>query len=477
MTAHPALLIVDDDPEYLKALRLTLGEDYEVSCAQTLDEAHERLTPAIDVVLVDVRLTSNGDGRDGLRLLDAIRQVRPIAVVVMTGYGDIDVAVDAMKRGATDFVQKARLDARELKNVLRRALETSRLARRVAQLEEDIHRLEPWELVGDHPRIHEVRRLVEMVAADGYSTVLIRGETGSGKELVARAVHQRGWRKGDPFVAVALPALTTSLIDRELFGNVRGAFTDAREARPGFIQKAAGGVLFLDEIGDLSAEVQPKLLRFLDTRTYTPVGSTNENRVDLQVVCATNRPLESAVREGSFREDLYYRLRTVEIVLPALRERAQDIPLIVDHFLFQFRRQARTKVAGVTQNALAVLARYPFPGNVRELSSIVERAMMMASRNDHTMIDVDDLPVELSIAATRGSNGDGQSIDLDAELARMELTLMERALYAAEGRKSEAWRMLGLNDRFALLRRVKRIREHYPSLIEVFPLLRSRYGE
>jgi DNA-binding NtrC family response regulator len=479
----PRLLIVEDDPDYLHALEQALAQEFSISSASCLEEAHRQLRANLDLVLLDVRLTEEEQGgREGLVLLEAIQQILPqVPVVMMTAYGDIDLAVEAMKLGATDFVQKARIDIREFRKVLRNALERSRLARRVAELEEEMQRLEPWEMVGDHPRIQEVRKLVEMVANDGYSTVLIRGETGTGKELVARAVHTRGWRKEAPFVSVALPALAPSLVERELFGHVRGAFTDARESRPGYIEKAAGGVLFLDEIGELTTEIQPKLLRFLDSRAYAPLGSTVENKVDIQVVCATNRNLEEAIKVGVFREDLYYRLRTVEITLPPLRERVEDIPLLVDHFLFQFRRQGRTHLAGITRAALSSLARYSFPGNVRELRSVVERAMMLANVNDHALIDVEDLPLEVQspkqFAVSGAAPVIGEGVNLDAELARVELGYMEKSLELTEGRKTEAWRLLGLNDRFALLRRVKRIREQYPQLLEQFPLVRDRYAE
>ena len=231
----------------------------------------------------------------------------------------------------------------------------------------------------------------------------------------------------------------------------------------------------------MTAEIQPKLLRFLDSRVYAPLGSTAENKVDIQVVCATNRNLEEAIKAGVFREDLYYRLRTVEITLPPLRERVEDIPLLVDHFLFQFRRQGRTRLAGIAQAALSRLARYSFPGNVRELRSVVERAMMLANVNDHALIDIEDLPLEVQspkqVAVSGAAPVIGEGIDLDAELARVELGYMEKSLEVTEGRKTEAWRLLGLNDRFALLRRVKRIREQYPHILEQFPLVRSRYAE
>jgi DNA-binding NtrC family response regulator len=475
----PLVLIVDDDANYRRVVEAALLTDFDVVSAADVESANQKLTLDLSLVLLDLRLNDAVDAdRESLKLLEALHQSRHVPIVIMTAYGDIDTAVEAMKRGASDFIQKARTDARELRKVIANAIEKSRLERRVAELEEEMHRLQPWDLIGSHARIQEVRQLIEMVAADGYTSVLVRGETGTGKEIVARAVHDRGWRKDAPFVAVALPALTPTLVESELFGHVRGAFTDAHETRQGYIQKAAGGVLFLDEIGDLTADLQPKLLRFLDGRAFSPIGSPSPTQVDLQVVCATNRNLEEAVRAGDFREDLYYRLRTVEIIIPPLRERLEDVPLLVDHFLFQFRQQARTRVAGVASDALHQLSRYAFPGNVRELKGIVERAMMMAALHSHALIELDDLPHDVAASITpRVQMTDGDNFDLDGELARAELGHIERALRKTEGRKSEAWRLLGLNDRFALLRRVKRIRDQYPHLVSEFPLIQSRYAD
>jgi DNA-binding NtrC family response regulator len=477
------LLIVDDDQEFLRVLESALEKEFTVILTSTAEEAKHNLGKGIGLILLDVRLKEEDDtaNKDGVRLLEFIRQTRPeIPVVMMTAYGDIDVAVEAMKLGAADFIQKARADVREFRKALRNALERSRLERKVAELEEDLRRLEPWELVGDAPKIHEVRNLVDIVAQDGYCTVLVRGETGTGKELVARAIHSRGWRKDAPFVAVSLPALPRELAEAELFGHTRGAFTDAREARVGYIEKAQGGVLFLDEIGELAPEIQVKLLRVLETKTFALVGSTQEITVDVQVVTATNRDLEQAIKQGKFREDLYFRLKTIEIPLPPLRQRIEDIALLTDHFLFLFRQQGRTKLAGISPDALMHLAAYSFPGNARELKAIVERATMIASSNRHSLIEMSDL--QLKVQQPSGllpqptlMQLSERGIDLGEELARTELDYIQQALCLTEGKKTEAWRLLGLNDRFALRRRVKRIGEAYPDLINIFPLVSRLY--
>jgi DNA-binding NtrC family response regulator len=476
--ARSNVLIVDDDVEYLGLLRQGLSRDFEVLTAQTADEANRRLHFPIDAMLLDLRLNGGGnEDRAGIRLLDAVREVRPIPVIIMTAYADVDAAVEVMKLGAADFIQKARVNLDELRKILVHIIERSRAERRAAEFEEEIHRIEPWDLIGGNRRLTEVRELIDAVAQGGHATVLVRGETGTGKELVARAIYTRGPRKAGPFVAVALPALAPTLIERELFGHLRGAFTDAREGRQGYIQKASGGVLFLDEIGDLAVELQPKLLRFLDSRSFTPVGGTTDIPVDVQVVCATNCNLENAVQTGAFREDLYYRLRSIEVVLPPLRERLDDVPLLVDHFLFVLRRQGHTRVAGITTTALDRLCRYRFPGNIRELRAIVERAVMMAGVHSNPMIDVDDLPAEITASAPLiREPREGEQINLDAELARAELACIERALQITEGRKSDAWRLLGLNDRYALRRRVKKIRDDHPDFINDYPSVRACYA-
>ncbi len=481
--AKQKVLVVDDNAEFRDALGDALEDDFDIELAASTEEAQRKLAGDIGVVLLDVRLKEDGVNKDGLLLLEAIRQnQQELPVVMMTGYADIDMAVEAMRLGATDFVQKSSVDVREFRKVIEKALEHSKDKRRIASLEDDLRRLEPWELVGDDSKIHDVRRLVEMVAQDGYSTVLLRGDTGTGKELVARAVHSRGWRKQGPFVAVSLSALPGNLIEAELFGHMKGAFTDARETRVGYVEKAQGGVLFLDEIGELPPEIQVKLLRFLETRTFARLGSTREIAMDVQIVAATNRDLEQAIRQGQFRDDLYFRLKSMEIRIPPLRERPEDIALLSDHFLFMFRQLGRTKLAGISPGALRLLSSYSFPGNVRELKTIIERSMMFADNQKHALIEANDLPLDVQQVSKYPTQPgmlplSEEGINLDAELARIELGYIQNALQQTEGKKTEAWRVLGLNDRFALRRRVKRIGEAYPHLINSFSLVQKLYYE
>ena len=478
------VLIVDDDAAFSGALGEALEDDFRIATAASPEEAERKLVEGADILLLDVRLKDEVGNRDGLVFLQALGQTNPgLPVVMMTNYADIDIAVDAMRLGASDFVEKSRVDSREFRKVIKGALDRSRLERRNAALEEDLRRLEPWKLVGDDEKIHEVRKLVDMVAQDGYTTVLVRGDTGTGKELVARAVHSRGWRSQAPFVPVSVAALPRDLIEAELFGHVRGAFTDARASRVGYVEKAQGGVLFLDEIGELTPDIQVKLLRFLETRTFARLGSTQEVSVNIQIVAATNRDLDKAIRDGQFREDLYFRLKAMEIHIPPLRERPEDVALLCDHFLSMSRQQGQTKLAGISPAALKLLSRYPFPGNVRELKAVIDRAVMFADGNRHLLIEPSDLPPDVrqgaagptqpAAAAPIGEEG----IDLDAELARVELSYIENALQLTDGKKADAWRLLGLNDRFALRRRVKRVGEVYPHLIKSFPLVQKLYYE
>jgi len=475
------ILIVDDDPEYRTALSEALEREFVITLAASAEEAKKKLNKGLNAVLLDVRLKDESTAnKDGLVLLEVIRQLQPdLPVVMMTNYGDIDMAVEAWRLGAADFIQKSRLDIREFRKVLRNAIELSTLKRNYSSLKEDYQRYEPWEMVGDDPKIQAMRDLIDQVAQDGFSTVLVRGETGTGKELVARAVHSRGWRSKGPFVA--LPVLSRDLIESQLFGHSRGAFTDAKQTNIGYLEKAHGGVLFLDEIGDLPFDMQVKLLRFLETRTFARLGSTQEITVDIQVVAATNRELEAAVKQGQFREDLYFRLKSIDIRVPPLRERPDDIALLADHFLSIYRQQGRTKMTGISPAAIELLKKYSFPGNVRELDTFVQRAMM-GNQNRQALIEPADLPLEVQQFSVSQSEpvrvpiGEG-AINLDAELARLELAYIQEALQLTEGKKADAWRLLGLNDRFALRRRVRRIGEAYPHLINSFSLVQKLYYE
>jgi DNA-binding NtrC family response regulator len=384
-----------------------------------------------------------------------------------------------MKLGAADFIQKTRMDIREYRKAIQNVLERTRLEKKVSVLEEDLHRLEPWEIVGDDPKILEIKRLVDMIAKDGQTTVLIRGKTGTGKELVARAIHERGIRKKEPFVPVAISALSPTVVESELFGHEKSAFTGADRRKIGYIEKADGGVLFLDEIGELNPEIQIKLLRFLDNKTFSRMGSTDEIEVDLQLLAATNKDLEKAVEEGDFRADLYYRLKTIQIFLPTLAERIEDISKLAYHFLSFFRAQGRTKIEKISDSAMQLLKRYDWPGNVRELKNCIERAIIFAERNGHSQITPEDLPYDIqsspSVPTDLPVQLSQEGINITEELAKVELAYIEKALKMVDGKKTEAWKLLNYNDRFAMRRRIEIIADKFPHLLDEFPYVKEKY--
>ena len=478
--SKPILLLVDDNEEFVNSLKRVLRGEYEVRSATTQATALQLLSPPPDIALLDMRLKEEEpENREGIALLETLRQQLPqLPVLMNTAYGDVAAAVECVRLGAVDFIEKPRADIREIKTRLARALEQARLWRRVSELEQELNLIEPRDIIGASPQMQEIKQSIEAVAGDGRVTVLIQGESGTGKELVARALHASGWRRSEPFVPVVLAALPPDLLEGELFGHEAGAFTDARKRHLGYLERARDGVLFLDEIADLDARLQIKLLRFIEEREFQRLGSTVPVSVDMQVVAATNADLRARVEEGKFRDDLYFRLKGFEIKIPPLRERAQDIPLLVEHFIDIFHQQGR-KVLRFSPQAMDSLLCYPWPGNIRQLRNATESALFRAGYRKHMQVEPEDLPTELSEGqppSTGPTSLDFDGLMLGQALAKTELSLIERALGQAQGKKNEAWKLLGLNDRFALRRRVKRIAEHYPKLFREFSLVRSAYG-
>jgi len=470
------VLVIDDDVMFGKSIERSLRDEFNVSVAVSPERAHPLLWQA-DAVLLDVVLDeSDPQDRMGLTLLTQFHRERPqVPIIIMTAYGNTEMAVEAMKSGAVDFLPKP-LDLVKLKTTLRNVLRQAQLINRLGALEGDLHRIEPVELVGRSEKVSEIRTLIDYIAADGYVSVLVTGETGTGKELVARLIHERGWRSEGPFVPLSLAALPVSIIERELFGHEKGAFTDAKGSEPGYIEQANKGVLFLDDIDAASLEVQVKLLRFLEQRSFFRLGSTRPISVDLQVISATNHDLMVLMKEKKFRQDLYYRINALQIYLPPLRERADDIPILAEHFLALLRRQGRSYAKTISKEAFDAMAAYQWPGNVRELRNAVEKAALISSFKRREMIELQDLPIE--VQKPRGDHDRGafpvcladNGVDLEKEKARLELSYIEEALRKTGGRKAETWKLLGLNDRFALRRRVKKLMEKHPELISDFPL-------
>jgi two-component system, NtrC family, response regulator AtoC len=452
------LLLVDDEGAFRRAIADFLeGAGFDVTQASSVAEAIERLERyAYDIVLTDLRLP---DG-EGTAVLQAARSLYPdIVVLVVTGHGSIRAAVDAIRQGAADFVTKPfQLD--ELQLALDRALERRRLEAENTYLRQqlrDRYRLD--QLVGRSPGMQELFSVIETVAAT-TSTILVTGETGTGKELVARAIHTLSPRAQERFVALHCGAIPEALLEAELFGHVRGAFTGAVANRPGRFELAHRGTLFLDEIGTMAASLQTRLLRALQEREVERLGEGRPIRVDVRVVAATNANLEAMVADGTFREDLYYRLNVIPLRLPPLRERREDIPLLVRHFLARLGEQAVPPRRGVvfSQEAMRRLMAFDWPGNIRQLENSVERALALSP--GRTQIDVSVLPPDV-----RGQDGEKQAVpvalpdegfDLEQQMARLEGGFIRQALVRTEGNRSRAADLLGVK-RTTLVEKVKRL--------------------
>jgi len=452
------LLIVEDEA----ALRETTAErlvdhGYQVVAVTSGEEAVERLSEfAFDVVLTDLRLP----GIDGREVLGAaIERYPEIVGIVMTGFGTVKDAVEAIKRGAAEFITKP-FQFDQLLHVLASALEQRRLRSENAYLRsqlEDRYRFEG--LVGRSRQMRELFDLLETVSAS-TSTVLVTGETGTGKELAARAIHHNSRRRAHRFVALNCSAVPETLLEAELFGHVRGAYTGAVANRAGRFEVADRGTLFLDEVGTMSVALQAKLLRVLQERELERIGDTRTIKIDVRVIAATNADLPQLVQDGLFREDLYYRLNVIPIGLPPLRERREDIPLLVRHFVNRLsQQQTPAREVTVTQEAMRRMMAYGWPGNIRQLENAVERALALGG--ERTQIDVEDLPPELKnsaaleqpVAVTLPDGG----VELPAFLANIERGLISQALNETDGNKQRAAQLLGLK-RTTLVEKVRRLR-------------------
>jgi DNA-binding NtrC family response regulator len=434
------VLVVDDEKPQRDILQMILeAEGYETTSAgnarQALSAVREN---AFDVVLTDLKMPD----MNGIALLEELIAIQGgLMVILMTAHGSIGSAVDAMRKGAFHYLTKP-LEKDELLLVLRRAMERSNLMHENRMLREQLRdRFRLENIVGAHGAMQEVFRTVFKVAASN-STVLLYGESGTGKELVARAIHYESDRKRRPFYAVNVAALPESILEAELFGYEKGAFTGASARKIGLFEQASGSTLFLDEVGDLKRDLQAKLLRTLQEREILRVGGTERIRIDVRIIAATNQDLEKAVREGGFREDLYYRLNVIAVVLPPLRDRRTDIPLLVEHFIAKY---AGGRPRGMSEEALKILMAYEWPGNVRELESVIERALILG---EGSAIAPADLPasVRAGIGPARGTL-DFEIPDSGIDLESLERSLMLRALEKASGNVSKAARLLGLSRR------------------------------
>ncbi|MBW2396572.1 MAG: sigma-54-dependent Fis family transcriptional regulator [Deltaproteobacteria bacterium] len=443
------ILIVDDD----EALRDSLGmflaaEGFDVILADGAVKALELLEAApVDLVLCDLRMP----GTDGLELLPQIHMRLPgVTVLMMSAYGSADLAIEAMQRGAYDYLAKP-FQPSEVLLAIRKARERERLRRANALLQRDVDRV-----VGARPIVaasEAMIRVLELVerAAEYKATILLTGESGTGKEVLARALHAQSGRRNESFVALNCGAIPEALLESELFGHSKGAFTGADRARRGLFVEASGGTLFLDEVGEMPLALQVKLLRVLQEEEVRPVGETKARKVDVRVLAATARNLQQEVAEGRFREDLFYRLNVLHIEVPALRDRREDIPLLVDHFVEQSGRDLGKPIRGVADDALARLTSYAWPGNVRELENVIERAVILV---DSDRITLRELPRTVTDSKTQGDSPEPGNLCLKRARRKFEADHILRALEATDGNRTHAARLLEISHR-ALLYKIK----------------------
>ena len=443
------ILIVDDEKHTREGLRQSLEEEYDVYAASNIEEALNVLdVDRIDLVLTDLRL----GGEDGLALIEKILQrARPPICILMTAYGSIATAVEAMRKGAYDFVTKP-INLDELGMKIRRAINGQRLEQENLQLKQQVQQRFGLEnLIGESPALHRILDTIQQVAPT-RATVLIQGESGTGKELIARAIHNLSNRNKTRFVALNCSAFSPQLIESELFGHEKGAFTGASERRIGRIEQAAGGTLFLDEIGEIDGNVQVKLLRALDPGVFERVGGNQSIKTDIRLIAATNLDLALLVSEKKFREDLYYRLNVVQIRVPPLRERKEDIPLLANSFLKEISQRDSKPFRPLSPEAMDALLRYDWPGNIRELKGAIDSGVTLATGNQITF---QDLPLTVAQAQFGTSAHLGENVG-QMNLHNNEMRLIVRALEETRGNRTEAAKKLGISRR-TLHRRLKEL--------------------
>ncbi len=444
MSGKARILVVDDEQSMREFLEIFFRrEDYDVVTAGDVDGALLAIeADDFDVVISDIQM----EERSGLELLDAVKEGAPETVVIMiTAFSTTETAIEAMKRGAYDYVTKP-FKVDELRVVVEKALEKRLLAAENRRLRTELRtQLKSRTLVGNSGAMQKVYALAAQVAST-KTNVLIGGESGTGKELVARAIHDQSDRGQRPFVAVNCGAIPENLLESELFGHVKGAFTGAVQNKDGLFEMAEGGTLFLDEVGELPASLQVKLLRAIQDKVVRRVGDTRDRKVDVRIVSATNRRLEDEVAAGRFREDLYYRLNVIQILLPPLRDRMEDVPLLTQHFIEKYARESGKPIRGLSDAAMRCLSEYAFPGNVRELENVIERAVALCADE---RIERESLPPNVLKPAERPlrSRLPLEGTNLDVLVNDFERGLLREALEQSGGVKKKAAQLLGISFR------------------------------
>jgi two-component system, NtrC family, response regulator AtoC len=434
-TLNGTILVADDDSDIRDILKDTLNSlGARIVTAVDGQDCLDRVeADAPDVLLLDIEMPV----KSGLQVLQELQQRgNAMTIIMITAYGTIERAVQGIKQGAYDFITKP-FDLDHITLVVEKALEREKLKRGLERYSEetgDRYRL----IGGESPKMREAIETAKKAAAS-RSTVLLLGESGTGKEVFARAIHQWSERRGEPFIAINCVGLSKELLESELFGHEKGAFTGAHQLKKGKMELADGGTLFLDEVGDISPELQTKLLRFLQEREFERVGGTQQVRVDVRVIAATNRDLTSARKEGHFREDLYYRLNVIPIALPPLRERNQDIPVLVKYFLRRTAAETKKNITGISEEAEETLVAYPWPGNVRELANVIERAVVLGQGPEVTL---DDLPPSIVYSEPERTS-EGLSYRAAVDAARADV--IRRTLAITRGNRAAAARILGLH--------------------------------
>ena len=441
--AKAKILVVDDEKLIRWSLKQNLEkENYEVFTASNGEEAMEIFNQELpDLILQDIKLP----GKSGLEILEHVKRLREESLVIMmTAYGDIQTSVKAMRLGAYDFVEKP-FDFDKLKLTVAKALET-------VSLKKEIHVFRSQQqaqyglsnIIGRTPAMQGIFKMVQKISRSDATTVLLQGESGTGKDLVAKAIHYESSRAGDPYLEVNCTSLPETLIESELFGHEKGAYTDAKSKKDGLFELADGGTVLLDEIGDMPLDTQAKLLKVIENKTFKRVGGVKDVVVDVRIIAATNKDLKSASENGTFRGDLYYRLKVFPIFLPPLRERREDIPLLIQHFISFFNREFKKKVRGVSEEALEMMMRYSWSGNVRELKNVIERAVILESEEE---ILPEHLPLEITMPAEmpQPSSDAVQFLPQGVTLTEVERTLIQQALAKSGGNQVHAAKLLGMS--------------------------------